>query len=248
MIYVLIPAFDEAEHLRSLLPVLPGRHRGHEISVVVLCDGSTDGTCSVAREHGTDLIPIRPNQGKGHALQVGADWLAGRDFDAVVVMDGDGQHDPADLKFLLDPVLVGSADITVGSRYVDQPKRGTTPLNRYLVRTAFTRYLDSRLGQSITDPFSGYRCMSAEAFRSMELRGVRYEGELEVRFEAEIHGFRLKEIPIRKIYRGNQSKMTTGGNPLRSRLRIVRSYLATTRRKSAELAATGVRQSVASPG
>lgn len=246
VIYVLIPAFDEAERLRSLLPAVPTHHRGHEIRVLVLCDGSTDGTCAVARDHGVDLIRIRPNRGKGHALRIGAEWLTGRDFDAVVVMDGDGQHDPAYLKFLLHPVLVGTADITIGSRYADQPRRGNTPLNRYLVRSAFSRYLVANLRQQVTDPFSGYRCMSAEAFRKIELRGDRYEGELEVRFEAEIHDFSLIEIPIEKIYRGNQTKMTSGGHPIRSRVRVIRSYLSTTRRKSAELTAAKVRLSVAS--
>lgn len=246
MISVLIPAFDEAESLKSLLPAVPTGLMGLETRAVVICDGSTDGTCRVASELGAEVIKIKPNHGKGHALRIAADWLANREFDAAVVMDGDGQHDPADLGSMVEPVLNGSADITVGTRYFDG-NRGSAPLNRYLVRTAFTRYLDSRLAQPVTDPFSGYRCMSARAFRTIDMLGNRYEGELEVRFEAEIKGLRLIEVPIPKIYLGGQSKMTVSGNPIVSRLRVIRSYLSTTRRKSAELAASTKRVSVASP-
>ena len=244
---MLIPAFDEAERLQMLLPAMPVRYRGHEVKVVVVCDGSTDGTCRVARELGADLISIQPNQGKGHALREGANWLAGRDFDLVAVMDGDGQHEPSDLPFLFEPILTGRADICIGSRYFDEPGRGPAPLNRYLVRTAFTKLLERKLRQPVSDPFSGYRCMSADAFRTIGLRGERYEGELEVRFEAEIHGFDLVEVPVRKIYSGHQSKMAAGTSPLRGRARVIRGYLSTARRKSKELAAARGRSSVASP-
>ena len=115
------------------------------------------------------------------------------------------------------------------------------------MRSAFAWYLERKLGQPVTDPFSGYRCLSAEAFRSIGLRGERYEGELEVRFEAEIHGFELVEIPIRKIYSGHQSKMAVGVSPLRGRARVVRSYVLTAWRKSRELAAARAPRSVASP-
>ena len=247
VIYVLIPAFDEADRLQMLLPAIPDRYRGHEVGVVVICDGSTDGTCRVAREHGAELIAVRPNQGKGHALQEGSNWLTGRDFEAVAVMDGDGQHDPSDLPFLFEPILTGRSDVSIGSRYFDDSGRGPAPLNRYLVRTAFTKYLRRRLRQPVSDPFSGFRCMSADAFRAIGLHGERYEGELEVRFEAEIHGFELVEVPVRKIYSGHQSKMAAGTSPLRGRARVVRSYVSTVRRKSKELGAARTGRSVVSP-
>jgi glycosyltransferase involved in cell wall biosynthesis len=238
VIYVLIPAFNEAAHLARLLPRVARRLEGRPVRTIVACDGSTDGTCRAAADNGAEVIELWPNSGKGSAVRAGAARLAGRDFDAVVTMDGDGQHDPGDLTGLLRPVLAKECDIAIGSRYLADSSRGPTPVNRYLVRTLFTRLLRHRLQQPVTDPFAGYRCMSPRAFRQVRLTGNRYEGELEVRFEAELHGLEVLEVPIERIYTGDQSKMGERGGTLRGRLSVLRSYVITTRRKTRELAAS----------
>jgi len=237
MIYVLIPAFDEAVHLGRLLPKIPVRLGDRQVRVVVACDGSTDGTCQVVSEQNVELLALWPNSGKGAAVRAAAARLAGRTLDAVVTMDADGQHDPGDLHRLVGPVLSNNCDIAIGSRYLNDPGRGPTPLNRYLVRNVFTRLLRHRLQQPVTDPFSGYRCMSPRAFEQIRLTGNAYENELEVRFEAELHGLSVVEVPIAKTYGRNQSKMGAAGGPLRGRVRVLHRYAATTRRKTRELAA-----------
>jgi glycosyltransferase involved in cell wall biosynthesis len=240
-IYVLIPAFDEAAHLARLLPAIPKRIMGRTVGVVVVCDGSTDGTCGVGESHGAEVIKLRQNRGKGVAVRTGADHLSGRDHEVVVTMDGDGQHRPAELSSLLRPVLVDECDISIGSRYLCQPGRGATPLNRYLVRTIFTRVLQHRLAQPVTDPFSGFRAMSRLAFETVLLSGDRYEGELEVRFEAERNGLRVLEVPIERIYGSGQSKMAVTGG----RLRVIRGYARTVQQKTRELDAARSRVRVA---
>lgn len=237
MIYVLIPAFNEAAHLARLLPKVASRLEGRPVHTIVVCDGSTDGTCRVAADNGASVIKLWPNSGKGRAVRAGAARLAGRDFDAVVTMDGDGQHDPADLARLVRPVLANECDIAIGSRYLADSSRGLTPVNRYLVRTLFTHALRRRLEQPVTDPFAGYRCMSPRAFRRVRLTGNRYEGELEVRFEADLHDLEVFEVPIERIYAGGQSKMGETGGTLGGRLSVLRSYVTTTRRKTRELVA-----------
>lgn len=236
MIYVLIPAFNEAASLARVLPRVPRHVEGRPVRAVVICDGSTDGTCRVAAENDAQVIELRPNGGKGSAVRAGAARLVGREFDAVVTMDGDGQHNPDDLLRLVLPVLGGECDIAIGSRYLTDPSRGSTPANRYLVRTLFTRLLRRRLEQPVTDPFAGFRCMSPRAFRQVRLTGHTYEGELEVRFEAELHGLKVIEIPIERIYTANFSKMGETTGPVRGRLSVLRGYVATTRRKTRELA------------
>jgi len=231
LIYVLIPAFNEAAHLEDLLPRIPSRVLGRRVSVIVVCDGSTDGTCRVAEVSGAEVVRLWPNSGKGSAVKAGASLLRGREFDAVVTMDGDGQHQPAELASLIRPVLIDQCDITIGSRYAADPRRGPTPLNRYLVRSAFTKILQRRLEQPVTDPFSGLRCMSQSAFETVLLRGDRYEGELEVRFEAERIGLRVVEVPMTRIYGRGQSKMAVTGG----RLRVVGGYAKTVRHKTREL-------------
>ena len=220
MIYVLIPAFNEAPNLETLLPRIPERALGRPISTVVICDGSTDGTCRVSAAHGAEVVKLSSNHGKGSAVRAGAALLNGRAIDAVVTMDGDGQHNPDDLTTLIGQVLAGQCDVVIGSRCLTDPGKGRTPLNRFLVRTAFTRLLRHRLRQPVTDPFTGYRCMSPRAFEAVLLRGDRYEGELEVRFEAERIGLDVIEVPIERIYDGGQSKMTATGG----RLRVIRGY------------------------
>lgn len=235
MIYLLIPAFNEAAHLERVLPNVPESLEERAVRTLVACDGSTDGTCRVAAEHGAEIVAVWPNSGKGAAVRAAATRLAGRAFDAVVTMDGDGQHDPRDLPRLVSPVLANECDVSIGSRYLMEPGRGPTPLNRYLVRSVFTRVLRRRLNQPVTDPFTGYRCMSPLAFEKVELTGNAYEGELEVRFEAELHGLDLLEVPIAKTYGQGQSRMSESGGPLRGRLGVVRNYASTTRRKTREL-------------
>ena len=233
VIYLVIPAFNEAEGLRALLPGVPGRLFGHVVSVMVVCDGSTDGTCRVAGDLGAEVLKLDENSGKGAAIKTGASALADRDYDAVVVMDGDGQHRVSDLPAVVRPVLEHRADVSIGSRYAIDSKRGPTPLNRFVVRSVFSRFMSSRLTQPVTDPFSGFRCMSKPAFEAVGLTGDRYEGELEVRFGAEAKGFTVTEVPIRRVYNGAQSKMgATGG-----RLRVIRGYVKTVARMTRQTTA-----------
>lgn len=241
MIYVLIPAFNEADHLETLLPRIPEQILGRPVSTVVVCDGSTDGTCRVGASHGVEVVKLKSNHGKGSAVRAGAALLKERDIDAVVTMDGDGQHNPDELTTLVRPVLTGEAEVVIGSRYLTDQSKGSTPLNRFLVRSLFTHMLRRRLRQPVTDPFTGFRCMSPLAFETVLLLGDRYEGELEVRFEAERAGLKVMEVPIERIYTGGQSKMAdTGG-----RLRAIRGYASTVRRKTKELEQANMRVPVA---
>lgn len=241
MIYVLVPAFNEADNLETLLPRIPARILGRPVSTVVICDGSTDGTCRVGAAHGAEVVKLSSNQGKGSAVRAGAALLKGREIDAVVTMDGDGQHNPDELTTLVRPVLTGEGEVVIGSRYLTDQSKGSTPLNRFLVRSLFTHLLRRRLRQPVTDPFTGFRCMSPVAFEAVLLRGDRYEGELEVRFEAERADLKVIEVPIERIYTGGQSKMAATGG----RLRVIRGYVSTVRRKSKELDRAPMRVPVA---
>ncbi|MFQ5967521.1 MAG: glycosyltransferase family 2 protein [Acidimicrobiia bacterium] len=236
MIFVLIPAFNEAGRLKELLPGIPDSVDDSAVRTIVISDGSTDGTPEIAAELGAEVIALPSNRGKGAALRKGAAALENRALDCVVLMDGDGQHDPSFLSSVVAPVLSGDYHVVVGSRYLDDPKRGATPRNRYLVRRLVTWYLRRRLSQPVTDPFSGYRCLSQFAFDTISLRGNEYEGELEMRFEAEIHGLELEEVPIPRVYMDNFSKMGSHGGPLVGRLRAIGQYVRTIVRKRRELA------------
>lgn len=236
MIYVLIPAYDEAKALPDVLRAIPRAIRGRPVHVILISDGSTDGTPEVAASLGAEVIDLQPNRGKGAALRAGTVVIADRSFDCVVLMDGDGQHDPWHLEPLVAPVLDGTHDVSIGSRYLWNPHRGSAPRNRYLVRRVAVWLLRRRLLQPVTDPFSGYRCLSRRAFDTIRLEGDEYQGELELRFEAALHGLAVQEVAVPRIYVAHFSKMATHGGPFWGRLRVIGQYASTICRKSKQLA------------
>lgn len=236
MITIVIPAYNEAPALARLLSTLPERLDGRVVRPLVVNDGSTDGTADLAHTHGVEVIDLWPNQGKGAALRAGLALVRSQPVTCVVLMDADGQHDPRALASLVGPVLAGDCDIVCGSRYLSDDRRRNTPVNRYLVRRVVVRALHRRLGMGITDPFSGYRCLSASVARTWAPHGDHYEAELELLFDAVRNGWVVREVAIDRIYTGQCSKMGATCGPLVGRLRVLRQYAATIARKTEELA------------
>ncbi len=239
MIIVLMAAYNEQDGLRSTLPQVPETIMGHDVEVIVLSDGSTDDTVDVARAHGCTTIVSNENRGKGANMGRGLDLIRGRTYAAAVFMDADGQHDPADLQDLVAPVLEGSADMVIGSRYVTSAGRGGTPWNRYLVRTVTVALVNRILSIRTSDPYSGYRALSEEATHCVELIGDRYESELEMLFCADRSGLRVVERPIRKVYGRRTSKMGSRHGALLGRIAVVTRYALTIGRESLRSAPTG---------
>ncbi|MDJ0923710.1 MAG: glycosyltransferase family 2 protein [Acidimicrobiia bacterium] len=238
MIRLIIPAFNESGSLQSLLPRLPATVAGHEVEPLVVSDGSTDDTVAVARRLGFAALDLKPNRGKGSAVRAALAELAGRQWDIAVLMDGDGQHDPNDLEALVAPLINGDAEIVVGSRYLKDERRGGTPRNRYAVRWTTVFVLERLLGRRYTDPYCGYRAFTRDALDKVEFCGNRYEGELEVLFDARRCRIDVAEVPVRKIYGSATSKMSADGGKLLGRVRVIRQYLSTIVRKTRQLRAT----------
>ena len=184
MIRLVIPAFNEGRALESLLPRLPATIAGHEVVPLVVSDGSTDDTVEVTTGAGVEVIALTPNRGKGAAVRAALARIEPLAWDIAVLMDADGQHDPSDLEELVAPLTDGETDIVVGSRYADDERRGSTPFNRYVVRWTTVAVLQRILGTRYTDPYCGFRAFTREALERVEFCGDRYEGELEVLFDA----------------------------------------------------------------
>lgn len=238
MIVVVIPAFNEADKLRALLPRIPELVRGQPVEVVVVNDGSTDETDAVALGSGVELIDLSGHRGKGAALQAGFARAMELDPSQLVTMDADGQHDPADLERLVRPVMAGECALAVGSRFWPDSSRGPAPLNRYLVRKSLVAVLQVTLGRTYTDPCCGYRCFSAQAFRVIRLRGNHYQSELEALFEAAIHGLSVMEVPVRAHYPPGCSKMGARVGRLAGRIWVISQYASTIAMKTLELRLT----------
>ena len=235
VIQLIIPAFNEAEPLDTLMERIPSTLEGLPVSVLVASDGSTDDTVAVAEVAGAAALDLQPNRGKGTAIRAALDNLASTTYEIAVLMDADGQHDPSDLQALVAPLVADEADIVVGSRYIGNEERGATPRNRYAVRWTTVALLERILGTRYSDPYCGFRAFTRSAIEGIEFCGNRYEGELEVLFDACRCGLRVAEVPVARIYGAGMSKMSADGGRIMGRLRVVGQYSSTIVRKTREL-------------
>jgi glycosyltransferase involved in cell wall biosynthesis len=190
-IVALIPAYNAA-HL--LTPVVQGA-RAH-LPVVVVDDGSRDNTGDVAEQAGATVIRQRPNQGKGVALQTGFRWTLENDYDAVLTLDADGQHDPAEIPKFIERFEQTRADLIIGARDFSQ-----MPFVRKLSNKTGTRAFSWAMRVPIRDNQSGYRLVSrrlVEATLTSKEAGFELEVE-QIVICLEKH-YKLDWVPIRTIY------------------------------------------------
>lgn len=232
MVIVLIPAYNEEAAVASVIADIPTHVRGHAVRTIVLNDGSTDNTADEASRSGAEVLDFAENRGKGAVLKAGISSVSGDAYDVLVLMDADGQHDPAFLEAMVGPILDGSCDVVVGSRYMDSGGRGVTPWNRYAVRLSVRAALRVLLGTAVTDPFSGYRAFSPHGVACVQLRGDRYESELEMLFSASRNALRMQEVPIPRIYGSGMSKMSDRNGLIPGRIDVVSRYAITIAREA----------------
>lgn len=189
-VLAVIPAFNEEGRIGSVV----GRTLPHVDGVLVVDDGSADGTTREAQEAGAAVLRLDRNGGKGTALAAGFAHARRAGATAVVTLDGDGQHDPAAIPALVRPVLAGAADIVIGSRF-----RGTgtpAPLYRVLGLHVLTETTNLGSGVRVTDSQSGLRAFSLRALERVRLRERGFGVESEMQFEARKHRLRVAEVPV----------------------------------------------------
>ncbi|HSK91223.1 MAG TPA: glycosyltransferase family 2 protein [Euzebyales bacterium] len=189
---VVIAAYNEEDALGGVLAELPETVDARPVSVIVVDDGSADGTADVARAGGAYLVSPGRNRGQGAALRLG--YRVAREGGAayIATLDADGQYDPAELRRVLLPVLRGEADFVTGSRRLGSEET-TDNLRRAGVR--FYAWLVSVLTrQRVTDTSFGLRAMRAEVTSTVTLSQPQYQSA-ELLIGALAHGFRVQEVP-----------------------------------------------------
>lgn len=185
-----IPILNEAATIREVI----GSVGGHVDSVVVVDDGSTDGSDELARSAGATVLRHDRNRGKGAALQTALSWARTQpDLGQLVLIDGDGQHDPADIGRLVAALHDGGLDIVVGSRFLGT---NNAPLYRLFGLHVLSASAALGSGLRLTDSQSGYRVLSRRAIDALHLTQPRFAVESEMQFEAAERGLRMGEIPI----------------------------------------------------
>ncbi len=192
-IMVLIPALNEAENLAELLPRIPAEIKGRKMGVLVVDDGSDDGTAEVVKNNGCLVVSNPINRGGGAALRTGYDILQAAGVSICVTMDADCQHDPAEIEKLVAPIISGGWDIVIGSRILGEWEKESKV--RW-VGVYFFAYLISLLtGKRITDPSSNFRAINLDAVRDIALKEDQYH-TAELIISALKKGLRITEVPI----------------------------------------------------
>ena len=187
---VAIPAHDEDRFIGSL--VLKLRADGHP--VLVVDDGSNDRTAAVAEAAGAMVLRHERNRGKTAAVATAFARARELDVAALVLMDGDSQHDPRDVAAVARPVIEGRADMVVGSRYGEV--RSEMPAWRVLGQRTLTAAANIGSGLRLSDTESGFRAFSRRAIDEMRFRGSGFSIEPEFQFEARRHAWTVVEVAI----------------------------------------------------
>lgn len=226
---IIIPAFNEQSSLPQTLSELLTVLRQHpgtlgSCEIVVVDDGSTDGTRSVALSCGVVVLSHACNLGYGAAVSTGLQYAVSRDADAVAVLDADGQHDPGALLALLTPIIEGKADLAIGSRFMSAaPYR--MGFARRVGAFVFGRVLSALARQPIRDTTSGYQCMSRRALALLARDYPTDYPDAQVILQLVLSGVAVVEIPVPMRPRTAGRSMHSLGSVFRYPMRMVLSML-----------------------
>jgi hypothetical protein len=192
-IMVTIPAYNEAENLKEILPRMPEQIDGLEVGVLVVDDGSDDDTFSVASDAGVLAAKSAVNRGGGAALRVGYDILQRAGTEICVTLDGDGQHQPEEIEKVVQPIIQGQYDLTIGSRILGHAEKDSA--FRLIGVRLFSVIISKLLGKKITDPSSGFRAFRVDCLTGISLYEDQYHTS-ELIINAVKGGRNIGEVPV----------------------------------------------------
>ena len=189
----IVPALNEERSVGRLLDELRALDPGLE--VVVVSDGSTDATAEVAAQGGAHVVRLPFNLGIGAAVQTGFRFACERRYELAVRLDGDGQHDPAELRAVVAPVVAGEADIAIGSRFIGEGGYRSSAARRVGIRL-LARVVSRIAGRTLTDTTSGFQALNARAIALYAAELPHDYPEVEGLVMALRHGLRIAEVPV----------------------------------------------------
>lgn len=191
---IVIPVYNEAAVIGQVIKTI--QKQGYT-SIIVVDDGSSDNSADVARQAGAQTIRHRINRGKGAATKTGLAAARELGADIVVTLDGDGQHDPADIPAIIQPIVGGNSQVVLGTR-LHHPQQ--MPQHRYWVNRLANVLTWVIHGLWVTDSQSGFRAYSRDALRVIQPRADRYEYDSAIIREIHRHQLRWSEVPITVHY------------------------------------------------
>jgi dolichol-phosphate mannosyltransferase len=193
-----LPVFNEVDSVDNVLDLVTK----HSANVLVVDDGSTDATVTkLSRRHDIRLVTHDGNQGYGAALKTAFDYASQHDFEFVVTIDCDGQHEPQRIRDFVNESIHSGADIVSGSRYLqsfdfDSPP----PEQRRAINSQVTQILNERLGFNLTDAFCGFKSYRVASMQKLDLTEPGYAMPLELWVQAACQKLTVVEVAVPRIY------------------------------------------------
>ena len=204
----IVPAYNEERTIRSVVDRV--RRDSPGFDVVVIDDGSTDGTAKIADESGATVLRHPFNLGIGGAVQSGYRYAFDEGYDLAVQVDADGQHDPGEIQALMRAMGVDGVDMVCGSRFLDDTGYEAPPARRFVIRL-FSKLMSAIVRQPVTDPTSGFRLCNRRAIDLFARDYPHDYPEVEAILMVHAHRLRMCEVPVQMHQRqGGQSSITSG--------------------------------------
>ena len=194
---VAIPVLNEEKHAERVL----NHVLEHVGNVLVIDDGSTDATPAILARYPVDVIRHCVNRGYGRSLIDAFAWADVQQYDWVITMDCDEQHEPRRIPEFLADIERGGADIVSGSRYFNEPKDlSMVPGDRRRINKTLTGEINDRFGWALTDSFCGFKAHRVAAMRKLRLTETGYAFPMQLWAQAAAAGLRIRELPVDLIY------------------------------------------------
>jgi len=189
-----IPCFNTQPFITGVV----AKAKEHVDQVIVIDDGSGDGTAEAARAAGALVTTHDTNRGYGKAIRSCFEAAKTNDADILVILDGDNQHNPDEIPLLLKPLLKGEADLVIGSRFLTDEV--TMPRYRKFGISVITLLFNLGSETKVSDAQSGFRAYDKKVFQSLSLAETGMSVSIETLVKAKRSGFRIKEVPIHCHY------------------------------------------------
>ncbi len=211
---IVIPAYNESRTIGQLLDELSSRID----DVIVVDDGSNDRTGLIAKEKGAHVIFRGQKSGKGMSLRKGFELALQKDYDGVITLDGDGQHNVDDIVQFEREAKQHPVSVIVGNR-MHAPEG--MPFIRYCTNRFMSLIISAACHQKISDTQCGYRYISCDVLRKIDLLCCSFEIETEILIKASKKGFKFYSVPIQTIYRDEKSQI----NPFKDTIRFFSYFI-----------------------
>ncbi|MFA5156414.1 MAG: glycosyltransferase family 2 protein [Candidatus Omnitrophota bacterium] len=208
---VIIPAYNEARAIGGIVDKI----KKAGLEVLIVDDGSRDNTAQVAKAAGGKVISNDVNKGKGVSLAKGFNYALSHNFNAVITMDGDGQHLPSDIPKFINRAAASDNSFFIGNRMI---KVRNMPWLRLVTNKVMSWLISVVARQEIPDTQCGFRLIKKDALEKIRLKTSKFEAESEMLLQVSRAGFNIESVTISTVYRGEKSKI----NPVTDTVRFIR--------------------------